>query len=79
MRLNIYLNEKNSKEKLIIDFLDSKLNKSAFIKELLYEKAHKIKDLNNLDNYKKVEHGKTETNVNNNEYEEILSLEDINF
>lgn len=53
MRLNIYLNEKNSKEKLIIDFLDSKLNKSAFIKELLYENAYKIKDLNNLNTYKK--------------------------
>ncbi|MGL5151791.1 MAG: hypothetical protein ACRC7N_14590 [Clostridium sp.] len=36
MRVNIYLNEKNLNDKKIIEFLETKYNSSAYIKELLF-------------------------------------------
>lgn len=82
MRLNIYLNEKNPKEKQVIDFLESKLNKSAFIKELLYQESNKINFIENVPykemNLKLVDTLKTPTKLEE-EYEEILALDDINF
>ena len=39
MRVNLSLNENNSKDKKIIDFLESRYNSSAYIKEVLYQLA----------------------------------------
>lgn len=39
MRINLSLNENNSKDKKIIDFLESRYNASAYIKEVLYQLA----------------------------------------
>lgn len=39
MRVNLNLNESNSKDKKIINFLESKYNSSAYIKEVLYQLA----------------------------------------
>lgn len=39
MRVNLSLNESNSKDRKIIDFLESRYNSSAYIKEVLYQLA----------------------------------------
>lgn len=39
MRVNLSLNENNSKDKKIIDFLESRYNSSAYIKEVMYQLA----------------------------------------
>lgn len=39
MRVNLSLNESNSKDGKIIDFLASRYNSSAYIKEVLYQLA----------------------------------------
>ena len=39
MRVNLSLNESNSKDRKIIDFLASRYNSSAYIKEVLYQLA----------------------------------------
>ncbi len=48
MRINLNLNENNSKDKKIIDFLESRYNSSAYIKEVLYQLIsgglHRVED-----------------------------------
>lgn len=39
MRVNFTLNEDNNKDKVIIDFLESKYNTTYYIKNLLYDMA----------------------------------------
>ncbi|MBY6918166.1 hypothetical protein [Clostridium botulinum] len=39
MRLNIYLDEKDPKDKILIDFLNKKYSAVGFIKETIYELA----------------------------------------
>ena len=46
MRVNLSLNENNSKDKKIIDFLESKYNSCAYIKEILYQLANDNDEVN---------------------------------
>ena len=39
MRVNFTLNKENNKDKVIIDFLESKYNTTYYIKNLLYDMA----------------------------------------
>ena len=48
MRVNLSLNENNSKDKKIIDFLESKYNSCAYIKEILYQLANDNDEVNIL-------------------------------
>ena len=48
MRVNLSLNENNSKDKKIIDFLESKYNSCAYIKEILYQLANDNDEANIL-------------------------------
>ena len=48
MRVNLSLNENNSKDKKIIDFLVSKYNSCAYIKEILYQLANDNDEVNIL-------------------------------
>ena len=48
MRVNLSLNENNSKDKKIIDILESKYNSCAYIKEILYQLANDNDEVNIL-------------------------------
>lgn len=48
MRVNLSLNENNSKDKKIIDFLESKYNSCDYIKEILYQLANDNDEVNIL-------------------------------
>ena len=48
MRVNLSLNENNFKDKEIIDFLESKYNSCAYIKEILYQLANDNDEVNIL-------------------------------
>ena len=48
MRVNLSLNENNSKDKKIIGFLESKYNSCAYIKEILYQLANDNDEVNIL-------------------------------
>lgn len=66
MRVNFTLNEDNNKDKVIIDFLESKYNTTYYIKNLLYDMA--------LGNSTPI----TQTNEKPKEdFEEIAGLDDI--
>ncbi|MGL5151238.1 MAG: hypothetical protein ACRC7N_11770 [Clostridium sp.] len=71
MRVNIYLNENNDKDSKIIEFLESKYNNQAYIKELLYQLAsgYNIEVLAPATNNTKVEEQE--------EYEAIIGIDDI--
>lgn len=45
MRINVYLNKDNDKDKIIIDYLNSKYNCQAYIKEMLYALATETKTI----------------------------------
>lgn len=66
MRVNFTLNKENNKDKVIIDFLESKYNTTYYIKNLLYDMA--------LGNSISIP---IQTTNQGQDYEEIENLNDI--
>lgn len=66
MRVNFTLNKENNKDKVIIDFLESKYNTTYYIKNLLYDMA--------LGNSIPIP---IQTTNQGQDYEEIENLNDI--
>ncbi|MCF0163173.1 MAG: hypothetical protein HUJ88_11440 [Fusobacterium necrophorum] len=84
MRVNLSFNEKNEKENRIIEFLETKLNATAYIKEMLYQMSFGNEISNNINNLS--ERGNNYNCINpippedteiKEEYEEILNIESV--
>ena len=73
MRLFFSLNPKKEKENDLINFLDSKLNAAAYIKEILYQEM--MREKSGII-YKTVI-DKTSDNEKDDNYENIKNLNDI--
>ena len=83
MRVNLSFNEKNEKENQIVRFLETKLNATAYIKEMLYQLStgNEISyNINNLkekgNNYNSIDTIPS-NNIEKEEYEQILGVESI--
>ncbi len=68
MRVNLYLNEKKSKDEIISNLLNEKYDPQSYIKEMLYAIA-KGKNIIQIENNTE---GKKEE-----EYEDIVGIENI--
>ena len=79
MRVNLSLNENNSKDKKIIDFLESKYNACAYIKEILYQLANDNDEVNILlsNRNKKFETTKQFKEEPEESFDEIIGVEGI--
>ncbi|NFO88545.1 hypothetical protein FDC58_17405 [Clostridium botulinum] len=68
MRVNLYLNEKKSKDEIISNLLNEKYDPQSYIKEMLYAiaKGKNIIQIENNTEVKKEE-----------EYEDIVGIENI--
>ena len=77
MRVNLSLNENNSKDKKIIDFLESKYNSCAYIKEILYQLANDNDEVNILLSNKNFETTKQFKEEPEESFDEIIGVEGI--
>ena len=75
MRVNLYLNENEPKDKVIIEFLNKRYSSPAFIKESLYGMATGATlDIIQKDNKSNPLESRLE---NDEEYEKIDNIDDI--
>ena len=82
MRVNLSFNEKNEKENKIIEFLETKLNATAYIKEMLYQLSIGNDITNYINNLNERGHNNNSISsvqhkVKEEEFEEILNLESV--
>lgn len=73
MRINVYLNEENEKDKKIIKYLESKYNSQAYIKEMLFSLANEVNLIET-----KIEKYNDKDSIENIEvFEEIKGIDSI--
>lgn len=72
MRVNLYLNEKREKDKIIVDMLNEKYDPQNYIKEILYSIARG----NNVV-FATMKNDEIIVDNSEEEYEKIIGIDDI--
>lgn len=71
-RVNFYLNPDNTKDKMIIEYLNRRYSATEYIKELLYNLTNGVEIQQTVINTVK-----EQNSINHEEYEKIEELDDI--
>jgi hypothetical protein len=77
MRLNVYLDENEPKDKILIDFFNKKYSPVGFVKETMYALATGVTFQNNISIKAERIEPVFDTEKNIEEYEEIRDIENI--
>lgn len=77
MRLNVYLDENEPKDKILIDFFNKKYSPVGFIKETMYALANGIDFQNNISIKSESIEPVFDIEKNIEEYDEIRDIENI--